>query len=299
MNTTVSPLLRIEHVALRVTGLEDNIAWYRDVIGLREVDRAAGKIYLAVGDKPTWDISLVEGGTGLEYFAASVADEHTLEALAKSLSDGGLSVTDPEPMPQIQAAIAFQLPGGQWMRAVVPEARHNYTVATEVSFGAVFAPKELHHVTLAFTDLPAVETFMVDHLGMVISDHGHAEAGAPALIAFWRFAENHHDIAGVSAASNGIHHFAFVVSGVGDLVALADRMAACGFANVENGIGRHGAGNNIFLYTRDPTGNIVEFSTDLARITDRSAPYRVWTGPASGNLWGPVHPPDAWLRTVT
>jgi catechol 2,3-dioxygenase len=301
MAVDVSPVLRLENLALRVGDLEENLAWYRDVVGLREVTRTDAKVYLAVGAKPTWDVSLVAGGTGLEYFSIAVNDTEALAAIADRLHAGDVEVSEVDaPDPQISDAIEFALPGGQRVRVVVPEERLTYTVATDVRFGAVFAPKELHHVNLAVTDLPALEDFLVTHLDMAISDHVHWEPGGPLGLGFWRFGENHHDIAAVSTFGDGLHHFAFVVSGVGDLVAMADRLAACGFRNVENGIGRHGAGNNLFLYTRDPTGNIVEFSTDLARINDRAAPYRVWENAGeSGNLWGDMDPPESFLKTVT
>ena len=301
MDSDVSPVLRLENVALQVGDLEENLAWYRDVVGLREVARTDAKVYLAVGAKPTWDVSLVAGGTGLEYFSIAVTDEEALVALAGRLRTGGIELTELDALdPQILSAIEFRLPSGQRVRVVVPEERLNYTVATDVRFGAVFAPKELHHVNLAVTDLPRLEAFLVSHLDVAISDHVHWEPGGPLGLAFWRFGENHHDIAAVSTVGDGLHHFAFVVSGVGDLVAMADRLAASGFRNVENGIGRHGAGNNLFLYTRDPTGNIVEFSTDLARINDRAAPYRVWERASeSGNLWGPIEPSQSFMRNVT
>ena len=300
MTVTASPLLRIEHVALRVRDLEADLRWYRDVVGLREVMRTPTKVYLAVGDKPTWDLSLVAGGAGLEYFSVSVDDVDTLDRVSERLRSAGVRVDSvAEPDPQVLAAVTFALPGGQRVQIVVAEARINYTVATDIHFGAIHAPKELHHVTLGVTDIAALEELLVGPLEMGISDHVHAGPEDLWALAFWRFAENHHDIAAVRTPSNGLHHFAFIVSGVGDLVAMADRLVACGFPRIENGISRHGAGNNLFLYTRDPTGNIVEFSTDLARVTDRAAPHRVWHGHAAGNLWGDIRPPMEWLQNVT
>ena len=301
MDFPVSPLMRVEHLSIRVRDLEESIAWYRDIIGLAEVARTGDRVYLAVGNKPTWDLALIEGGTGLEYFACSINDDDELSALRGRLRAGGVDVQDLDHLdPLISAGIEFPLPGGQRMRVVVPEGRCNYTVATEKSFGAMNEIKELHHVNLAVTDIPALEEFVVGHLGMAISDHVLVEEDGPLGLAFWRIAENHHDLGAVGTPVDGLHHYAFIVGGVGQLVQIADNLTSRGFWAVENGISRHGCGNNLFLYVKDPTGNIVEFSSDIARITDRGAPYRVWHTPArAGNAWGPVHPVEGFLETVT
>jgi catechol 2,3-dioxygenase len=301
MDFPVSPLMRLEHVSLRVSDLQESLAWYCDIIGLAEVSRSDTHVFLAVGNKPTWDLALTEGGTGLEYFACSINDDDELAALADRLTTAGVDVeTLDELDPLISAGIEFRLPGGHRMRVVVPEGRTNYTVASEKTFGALNSIKEIHHVNLAVTDIPALEEFVVSNLGFAISDHVHAEKDGPLRLAFWRIAENHHDLGAVVAPTDGLHHYAFVVSGIGHLVQIADSLASKGYWVVENGISRHGCGNNLFLYVKDPTGNIVEFSGDIARIVDRGAPYRVWTTPArAGNAWGPVEPVEGFLETVT
>ncbi len=301
MTVVVSRLLRLEHVALGVSDLEENLRWYRDLIGLREVARKGETVFLAVGAKPTWDVALIPGGSGLEYFSITVDDEEELRAHADRLRAAGVEVAELEDLdPLISHAVEFQLPSHHRVRLVVPEKREVYTVATDVFFDAVQAPKELHHVNLAVEDIQLLEDFLVGNLGMAISDHVYFHPGGPLGLGFWRFGENHHDIAAVSAGGDGLHHFAFIVPGVGDLVAFADRLSALGWPQLENGIGRHGPGNNLYMYTRDPQGNIVEFCSDIARINDRGAPFRVWDSAAeAGNLWGPVHPPDSFLHNVT
>ena len=306
MNPPDSPLLRLENLSLRVPDLEQSIDWYRDIVGLAEVARGENRIYLGVGDKPTWDLCLVEeavdkGGTVLEYFSASVDDERVLAQVADRLRAADVEVTALSDVPPLTlAGIEFSLPGGFRMRAVVPAERSNYVLMGQKYLDADNLLRELHHINLAASDLEGLERFLVDNLDFAVSDHCLIGEGGPLSFAFWRINENHHDLAAVINNKDGLFHFAFGVPGVGQLVSIADRFASRNMRIVENGIGRHGAGNNLYLYVRDPSGNIVEFSADNPRITDRAAPTRIWTDPdLSGNMWGNIQPPHSFLETAT
>ena len=55
------------------------------------------------------------------------------------------------------------------------------------------------------------------------------------------------------------------------------------------GPGRHGPGNNLFLFFDDSAGFHVELSSEMERYYDERACYtpRVWeVGPRATNLWG-------------
>ena len=50
--------------------------------------------------------------------------------------------------------------------------------------------------------------------------------------------------------------------------------------------GRHGPGNNLFIFIEDPDGNWIEISAELEVIHDRQV--KVWKHePKTLNLWGP------------
>ena len=72
------------------------------------------------------------------------------------------------------------------------------------------------------------------------------------------------------------------------------------------GPGRHGAGHNVFIYHRDTDDQIMEFYTELDRMTDEELGYfdprpwhvdrpqrpKVWEPAAAGLVWGPPMTPD-------
>jgi catechol-2,3-dioxygenase len=64
----------------------------------------------------------------------------------------------------------------------------------------------------------------------------------------------------------------------------ADRFAARGIPLMW-GPGRHGPGNNLFIFIVDPDGNWIEMSTELEVIDDR--PVKKWPHTdRTLNLWG-------------
>jgi hypothetical protein len=83
------------------------------------------------------------------------------------------------------------------------------------------------------------------------------------------------------------------------VLAFADRLVRTGF-RAEYGVGRHGPGSNIFLYTRGPCGNRVEFCADMALVPEGTPP-RIWQGLDDSiiNSWAPYGPPrNVWEITA-
>ena len=64
------------------------------------------------------------------------------------------------------------------------------------------------------------------------------------------------------------------------------------------GPGRHGPGNNIFCYYKDPAGYVVEFSSDLEYIENEATHEpAVWRRvPATADRWGTAGAPSAEVR---
>lgn len=86
-----------------------------------------------------------------------------------------------------------------------------------------------------------------------------------------------------------MHHLAFAVASVGELVRVADMLARRGIA-LDSSIGRHVAGNNVFVYFRDPDGHRVEVNTDMARI-DAAAPPQIAPTGVPFDAWRSGRPP--------
>src|SRR5690606_19250218 len=110
-------------------------------------------------------------------------------------------------------------------------------------------PLGVDHVVVGGTDLDAAERFYGRVLGMRVADRSRG------LMTFLRCNRNHHALA-VKLGATGLEHIAFTVGGWDDIARGIYRLGERGAARVW-GPGRHGPGNNLFVYFADPDGNVV------------------------------------------
>ena len=94
---------------------------------------------------------------------------------------------------------------------------------------------------------------------------------------------NPHDIVFSNGRGPRLHHFAYTVPEVRDLIHACDVAASMGCASrLERGPGRHGIGNALFVYFRDPDGHRIElFNTHYQTIDPEDPPLR-WDLPTRG-----------------
>lgn len=154
-------------------------------------------------------------------------------------------------------------------------------------------PRRLGHVNLISPDPPAVVALLVDGLGLRLSEQ------VGDLIFFLRIGSEHHNIGVRGGATGGAHHIALEVHGWDSYRGLCDRLAGLGWP-VEYGPGRHGPGNNFFVYVRDPSSGLrVELFSDMAHVEDESSyvprRWELHDRPRTVNQWGPG-PPQSFLE---
>ena len=143
----------------------------------------------------------------------------------------------------------------------------------------------LQHLTLASQTPEAIERFYVDRLGFRTSDYSRSPAGA--MLAVWtRSNHEHHTLACFKRGRQGIDHFSFEAGDWSVIKDWCDRMGARRIPIVW-GPGRHGPGNNLFIFIEDPDRNWIEISAEMEVMYGREAV----TWPAEAytlNMWGPA-----------
>ncbi len=150
------------------------------------------------------------------------------------------------------------------------------------------SPQRLDHVQVAASDVQAVCDFYA-RLGFRLSEYT-AKDGTDELWGVWLQRKgNPHDVVFSNGRGPRLHHFAYTVPEVRDLIHACDVAASMGFAAaLERGPGRHGIGNALFVYFRDPDGHRVElFNTHYQTIDPDDVPIR-WelTDTRRSQLWG-------------
>jgi catechol 2,3-dioxygenase len=143
----------------------------------------------------------------------------------------------------------------------------------------------LQHVTVNSTDLAALEAFYADTLGFAVSDRVRDDNGRVTTF-FVRGNHEHHTIGVFLKDKAGLDHHSYEAGEWDTIRDWCDHLATLRIPVVW-GPGRHGPGNNLFVFIKDPDENMVEISAEIETIRDR--PVVEWKHePYTLNMWGPA-----------
>ncbi len=142
----------------------------------------------------------------------------------------------------------------------------------------------VQHLTLATRNVLAIEGFYADKLGFGVSDRVLNSDGQ-VMTSFMRGNHEHHNLACFYHRDRqGIDHHSYEA---GEWTALRDWCDHFAAKDIQLmwGPGRHGPGNNLFIFTEDPDRNWIEVSAEIEVIHDR--PVKSWPhAERTLNLWG-------------
>jgi catechol 2,3-dioxygenase-like lactoylglutathione lyase family enzyme len=269
---------RIGQVGLNVADLDRSIAFFERVLGLRVTLREGGRAYLTC-DARHHEVVLIESPErGYDHIGLQVGEVDDLEEAAAIVRAAGGRVVGYEDEPGVERALRVVITGGH----VVKLFAGMETV--ERANGDAPAPLKFEHVSLNLRDLGGIER-VLERLGFALSDR------AGPMLSWWHCDEDHHGVALARHPVTRLHHYAWAFADFESLGRVADRAAAAG-APLIYGPGRHGPGNNHFIYFKDPDGFLIECCSELAKLGPDSAYElgRKWTVRQT-NLWGRSAPP--------
>jgi catechol 2,3-dioxygenase-like lactoylglutathione lyase family enzyme len=277
------------HAAFTVTDLDGSVEFAKTMLGLREIERRDGSVYLTEG-KAEPSLELRAGDvTALDHFALVTNGPTAVEQVRSRLSDAGIATSHSPEEPNVDRSIRFQAPSGHvidvYCASTDLPAWDPIGQPPHVPSGV--RPVSVQHITLTADDRGAFVDFMVDVLGFMISDHVAGPDGNLALT-FMRADSRLHHTVGVGQGVSGMHHFAFQLASVYDIVRLGDLLHTTGQA-FSWGPSRHRIGDNIAAYFYEPSGLRIEYFAEMQLIIDDRWEPRVLsiTDPMMPSTWGP------------
>lgn len=204
-------------------------------------------------------------------------DEHEA-VVVEPVTGLPVEITIAPPTDSTSEAPALNVPGSA-DRVDIP--------AASVLADAGVRPSNLTHLVYGSPDQPTTVRFFTDVLGFEISDE------IPGIVAFMRCSDMHHNVAIQAAPVPLIHHIAFEMDGIDDVVRGGQHMVDIDPERHTWGLGRHAIGSNWFWYLRDPSGTFVEYTADIDRISSQDA-YRPkeWSGHEFLYSFGPPTPSE-------
>lgn len=278
------------HAAMTVADLEASVAFATGLLGLREMERRDGVVYLTAGGAQH-ALAYREGpATALDHFGLQVEGAGALENVRAAVESAGIPVSaDVPPEPNVEAAIRFEAPSGHLVEVYAPATRGlapYHWLGQPPHLPSGVRPRRPQHINILGPDVEAATGFFAAVLGFRLSDRIVGPDGA-AMINFLRCNADHHSVA-IGQGPAGMLHVAFEVDSVVDLVRLGDLLDSIR-RKLLWGPGRHAAGDNIAVYFQDPSRVPIEFFAEMERIYDDRRPVRPFaiTDPRVPSIWGP------------
>lgn len=273
------------HILMATTKLQESAADLSDIVGLRVTHREADTVYMSSNDRQYEVVYRQAEEAGVVAIGLEAMDAAAVEEAQRRVQAAGFRILDDKPLlPGIARAFRFATPFGPVFEIHTPVPRNK--AARYIGPGN--RPRRLEHVNVRVADMSGFRDFLTSALGMKISDRTRNDE----LIWFRGWDGFHHTIA--AGRGSNLHHYAFDAHSLEDLSGIADNLSVKG-RTLLWGLGRHGAGDNIFSYYRDPNGCAVETSVGLARIeNDELYEPRTWDLQTSlvRNLWGVPSPAE-------
>ena len=260
----------LHHLQLQSPKPEKLAAFYGDAMQMSVEKLADGRWYCA---GPQRQVLIARGqARGFDFSAFACRDADGLADMRARSKSEGLDPAD-APSPLLDKAFSVRDPDGN---GVV------FGLAREDGEGQGLRGP-LQHVTLATFDVGAIEDFYANKLGFLVSDRVVNDNGGIATC-FMRSNHEHHTLACFLSSRKGLDHHSYEAGEWDTIRDWADYFAARNI-RLMWGPGRHGPGNNLFIFIEDPDGNWIEVSAELEVIRDR--PVKHWPhGERTLNLWG-------------
>lgn len=147
-------------------------------------------------------------------------------------------------------------------------------------------PGRLQHFGLGTSRIGEQSAFYQNQLGFALSDYVTGN-DRKLRSTFLRTTDEHHILAFFANGKPGLDHFSFEAPDWNGIRDWGDHFASFG-TKIFWGAGRHGVGNNLFVFVHDPDGNMVEISAELESVPwGREAGHWAFDYKAF-NLWGPA-----------
>jgi catechol 2,3-dioxygenase-like lactoylglutathione lyase family enzyme len=145
----------------------------------------------------------------------------------------------------------------------------------------------LQHVVFASTNAQRSAVFYSEVLGFTVSDRVLDDTGV-LRACFLRTDSEHHSLAVFQATRSGLDHHCYESRDWGLIRDWADHLASLRIP-LKWGPGRHGPGNNLFIFIEDPDGNWIEISAELESVAANRPPGTWRHEERTLNAWGAAY----------
>ena len=245
----------LHEIALQSENVTQLAQFYTDALGYVFIDEGGDLLGLARDRRLR-----IRAGTAkvLAYAAYAMPGRSDFEALQLRLTKAGVVVAL-ESCAGMDEALRFNDPDGNTFV---------FGIATksmvEPLNDTADRAARLQHVVFASTDVSRLLRFLTEVVGFTLSDRVLDEGGG-LRTAFVRCSAEHHSLAIFAASENRLDHHCYEAVEWNLIRDWADHFARHRIP-LKWGPGRHGPGDNLFLFIHDPESNWIEVSAELEQV---------------------------------
>lgn len=271
-------IAHLAHAEILTPKPEESLVFFRDVLGLEESGTEGRSAYLrGWGEWYYHSVQLTESEQpGIGHLGwRAWSPEHLDEAVAK-LEAAGAGEGWFDGSVGHGSAYRYRGPGGHlheifWdVDRYEPPAklRSDYPDRPQRFVPRGVAPRMIDHVTVMTADPLGDAHWYRNNLGSTFTGHTTLDDADVTVFAMSTNNEKSHDLGLVmdrSGVPGRLHHLAFWVDSRDELHRGCDVLLNAGVA-IEAGPGRHGMGEQEYLYFKEPGGNRIEVNTGGYRL---------------------------------
>jgi len=161
-------------------------------------------------------------------------------------------------------------------------------------------PASLDHVQIATHDVETALRWYSD-LGFRLTEYTADDVTDEVWGVWLKRKNNTQDVVFSAGLGPRLHHFAYNVPEVANIIHVCDVMSSLGLAHtMDRGPGRHGIANAMFVYFRDPDGHRIELFTSHYQFIDSDLTPKRWslTDTSRSQLWG-LPATERWFYEAT
>jgi catechol 2,3-dioxygenase-like lactoylglutathione lyase family enzyme len=278
---------RLRSIELDVRDLAASERFYAEVWGLEVVARTDDAVFLRGTGSEHHIVTLRVGAVpGARRVNFGAPDRRAVDALHVRLKDVASAAPAEVREPGGGYGFTFHDPQGRAYRVLAGVAEHEPGTRIDV-------PIKLSHVVVASTDPEAMYAFFTP-LGFRLRDRS-------GRIHFLGCNAEHHCLAFGRSERNRLSHVAFDLPSIDGLMKGTGRLKRQG-VSLEHGVGRHGPGNNVYAYFIDPNDFVIEYTTEMEHVDDRTYVPRMpehWDKRETSDEWGVAGPPTERFRSLS
>ena len=288
-----SMLLRgVRSIDIETPDLARTAAFYESVWGLDRVAEQDGSCWLRGSGAYHHILAIhrASAAPGLRRVTFDAPDRDAVEMLHRAVSAAAGACEEPH---------ALDRPGGGFGFGFSdPEGRNLAIVADVADYAArlpapVDKPVKIAHVNFNAEQVAVTNRFITEVLGFRLIDE------TPALFFFHGNSTDHSAVVVCKGSGPTLNHVAYELPDLESVMRGAGRMRDHGYP-IEWGVGRHGAGNNVFAYFAGPDEFPVEYTSEVLQIDESYQPRGPdhWRFPPGRmDQWGVTNPhTPRWKR---